>query len=458
MLIAASPTRGLDVGAIETVHAYLREAAAEGVAVLLISEDLDEILALADRVVVVYEGELTGEFDPRTATIEEIGLAMAGRREVVIAVERRLTQPRWLTYAVPFVSVAVAFVVMAVVLLATGHDPVHTYRRLFDAAFHGSAAWTDTVTLATPLIFTGLAAAVAFRMQLFNIGAEGQLYIGAICATGVAIWLGPHHGLWMTILAMCVCGAAGAALWALIAGVLKAFARTNEIITTLMLNYVAGLLLTYMIFDSASPWRDLSTIQTRSFPQSVALKPSQFWPTVTVFGVSVSFGFLLALGVAVALYVLFRVTRFGFEMNVIGDSPAGRPLLGHADAAEDPRGDGDLRRGRGARRRQPDRRLLARPRRQSAGTPGRELRLHGHRRRRARPIQPVRRLPGRRPPRRAPERRAVPAGGGLPVGPRRRDAGDHPVLRARRRDPRPLPGAHRTAAPPHRLPAEAPSP
>ena len=215
---------------------------------------------------------------------------------------------------------AVAFVVMAAVLLATGHDPLHTYRRLFDAAFHGSAAWTDTLTLATPLIFTGLAAAVAFRMQLFNIGAEGQLYIGAICATGVAIWLGPQHGLWITILAMCVCGAAGAALWALIAGVLKAFARTNEIITTLMLNYVAGLLLTYLIFDSASPWRDVSTIQTRSFPQSVALKPSQFWPTVTVFGVSVPFGFLLALGVAVALWALFRATRFGFEMNVIGDS------------------------------------------------------------------------------------------------------------------------------------------
>ena len=78
VLIAASPTRGLDVGAIETVHAYLREAAREGVAVLLISEDLDEIIALADRVVVMYEGELTGEFDPETATVEEIGLAMAG--------------------------------------------------------------------------------------------------------------------------------------------------------------------------------------------------------------------------------------------------------------------------------------------------------------------------------------------------------------------------------------------
>jgi ABC-type uncharacterized transport system ATPase subunit len=78
VLIAASPTRGLDVGAIETVHAYLRQAAADGVAVLLLSEDLDEILALADRIVVMYEGELTGEFDPSTATVEEIGLAMAG--------------------------------------------------------------------------------------------------------------------------------------------------------------------------------------------------------------------------------------------------------------------------------------------------------------------------------------------------------------------------------------------
>jgi simple sugar transport system ATP-binding protein len=78
VLIAASPTRGLDVGAIETVHAYLREAASEGVGILLISEDLDEVMALSDRVVVMYEGALTGEFDPGVATIEEIGLAMAG--------------------------------------------------------------------------------------------------------------------------------------------------------------------------------------------------------------------------------------------------------------------------------------------------------------------------------------------------------------------------------------------
>jgi general nucleoside transport system ATP-binding protein len=78
VLIAAQPTRGLDVGAIETVHGYLREAAADGVAVLMISEDLDEILALADRVAVMYEGAIVGELDASAAGSEEIGFLMAG--------------------------------------------------------------------------------------------------------------------------------------------------------------------------------------------------------------------------------------------------------------------------------------------------------------------------------------------------------------------------------------------
>jgi general nucleoside transport system ATP-binding protein len=80
VLVVAAPTRGLDVGAIETVHAYLRQAAADGVAILLISEDLDEVLTLADRVAVMYEGEIVGEADVGAATVEEIGLLMAGVR------------------------------------------------------------------------------------------------------------------------------------------------------------------------------------------------------------------------------------------------------------------------------------------------------------------------------------------------------------------------------------------
>jgi ABC-type uncharacterized transport system ATPase subunit len=78
VLVAASPTRGLDVGAIETVHQYLLDAANDGVAILLISEDLDEILALADRIAVMYEGEVVGEVDRAGASVDEIGLMMAG--------------------------------------------------------------------------------------------------------------------------------------------------------------------------------------------------------------------------------------------------------------------------------------------------------------------------------------------------------------------------------------------
>jgi simple sugar transport system ATP-binding protein len=81
VLVVAQPTRGLDVGAIETVHAYLRDAASQGVATLLFSEDLDEIRALADRIVVMYEGRLVGELDAATADVEEIGYLMAGGRD-----------------------------------------------------------------------------------------------------------------------------------------------------------------------------------------------------------------------------------------------------------------------------------------------------------------------------------------------------------------------------------------
>ena len=102
VLVAASPTRGLDVGAIETVHAYLREAASEGVAVLLLSEDLDEILALSDRVEVIYEGELAGPLRPRYGDGRGDRAGHGRRRaRVMVKIERRLDQPRWLSVAVP---------------------------------------------------------------------------------------------------------------------------------------------------------------------------------------------------------------------------------------------------------------------------------------------------------------------------------------------------------------------
>ena len=131
----------------------------------------------------------------------------------------------------------------------------------------------------------GLAAAVAFRMQLWNIGAEGQLYFGAIGAPASRSGSGRTGRRRSRSWRWPSAARPAARAWALIPAC-SGCARTNEIITTLMLNYVAGLLLTYLIFDSASSWRDLSTVQARSFPQASPAADEPFWPTSTL-GVAV---------------------------------------------------------------------------------------------------------------------------------------------------------------------------
>jgi len=111
-----------------------------------------------------------------------------------LTIERRLDQPRWLAVVVPVLSVAAALVVAGIVLLVTGHNPLSSYRKLFDAAFVQTGSIGQTLIAATPLAFTGLAAAAAFRMRLYNIGGEGQLYMGAIFGSGAGLLLGGRGG------------------------------------------------------------------------------------------------------------------------------------------------------------------------------------------------------------------------------------------------------------------------
>jgi ABC-type uncharacterized transport system permease subunit len=238
----------------------------------------------------------------------------------VIRLERRLVAPGWLAFAVPAGSLVAAMILGAVVLLVTGHNPLHAYRRLFDTAFVGQDSLSETLIAGTPLLFTGLAAAVAFRMSLWNVGAEGQLYCGAIGASGVGLWL---SGAPTPILIACmaIAGMLAGAAWALIPALLRAYASTNEIITSLMLNYVAGLLLTYLIFDSFSYWRDTSTFSAKTFPQGKTLSDAAAWPVWNPFGsLMVPLGLLLAIVLAILLGLVRSRTRLGFEMQVIGDS------------------------------------------------------------------------------------------------------------------------------------------
>jgi simple sugar transport system permease protein len=244
-----------------------------------------------------------------------------------VRIERRLSQPRWLTFVVPLGSLVVAMVVMSIVLLATGHSPVDTFHKIFDTAFASKTAINETLIAATPLLFTGLCAAVAFRMNLFNIGGEGQLFMGAILSAGIALALaGSPSGV--TIPAMLVAGAVGGAAFALIPAVLRAFLSTSEIIVSLMLNYVAALILTYLIFDSESYWRDTSTPEAKVFPQGKFLPDEANWPVIHLGGLAIPFGFAVGIAAAVIVYVLYTRTRFGFEVKVIGDSPRAASYAG----------------------------------------------------------------------------------------------------------------------------------
>jgi general nucleoside transport system permease protein len=239
----------------------------------------------------------------------------------VIRFVARENVPRWLNVAVPLASIVLAAIVAGIMLLATGHDPLTTYRDIFQKSITQPGAFSQTLVSMTPLMFTGLAAAMAFRMRLWNIGGEGQLYMGAVGASAAGLFL---HGLPgpLLILVMIVTGVLAGSLWASIPGALRAYFSTNEILTTLMLNYVAANVMYYLIFDSTSYWRDLTSPSAKVFPQGKYLVPAANWPQLQLGGVAIPFGLIVALGLAAALWGMIRATRFGFEMRVLADSPA----------------------------------------------------------------------------------------------------------------------------------------
>jgi simple sugar transport system permease protein len=245
----------------------------------------------------------------------------------MIKFERRLNYPRWLTVAVPVASVLLAAIITGVVLASTGHNPFTTYHQMYRAAITAHGGLSSTLVYATPMLFAGLCAAIAFRMRVWNIGGEGQIYMGAVGASAVGLalssWPRP-----LLISAMIVAGLLSGLLFALIPGILRAYFRTNEILVSLMLNYVAGYFIYYLIYDSTSYWRDMTSFRARVFPLGKDLPQKANWPVWKLGSFVVPFGFVLGIAVALLLWGLIKATRYGFEMNVIGDTPTAANYAG----------------------------------------------------------------------------------------------------------------------------------
>jgi general nucleoside transport system permease protein len=234
-----------------------------------------------------------------------------------VRLERRLEQPKWLNWVVPLASLVAALILGAIVLWITGKNPFDVYQRIFERGFAGKRAFSGALEMATPLAFTGLCAAVAFRMGLVNIGGEGQFYMGAVGASYVGISLGGSP-TGITIILMCLGGMVFGSVYAAIVGVLRARFNTNEIITSLMMNYLAAIFLNYLIFNSKSFWRDPDSPQ---FPKGKTLSARADWNTYSIFGVNLPIGFLIAILAGSAVWVLYKRTRFVFEVGVLADSP-----------------------------------------------------------------------------------------------------------------------------------------
>ena len=311
VLIAAQPTRGLDVGAIEYVHRRLVEERDEGRAVLLVSLELDEVLSLSDRILAMYEGadrrRVRAGRDRGGARHRD---ARAARRPRKRRHERRADRPpartaegepgtaaarldRWQragSWVAPVLTAVLAFLAGGLVVLATGHNPIKVYQGIWTGTglewfyqvgsyevglpFSDAKVWfpwnvndfdslaatnlQQTLILWTTLVLTGLAVAFAFRCGLFNIGGQGQYFVGAY----FAIWIGSSFSelnSFVHVAFAIVAAALAGAAWAGIAGILKATVGAHEVITTIMLNWIAYFVGLYL-FSQGGPLQNTEQV------------------------------------------------------------------------------------------------------------------------------------------------------------------------------------------------------
>ncbi len=215
-----------------------------------------------------------------------------------------------------------------IVLRIAGGQPLAVYRSMFLAAFGTKWGLSDTLVKATPLILTTLGVVLAFRMRLWNIGAEGQLYLGALFAGGIALhWASPEANRFLTLLLMALAGTFGGVLWGLAVGVLRAWFNVNEIITSLMLTYVGYALVNYFVYG---PWGERGFGLTAQFPVNAWLpRLSEYATTFPALrGLTLHAGLLIALLAVVAVYIVLRFTKFGFEVTLAGDNPVAARYAG----------------------------------------------------------------------------------------------------------------------------------
>ncbi|NRR03632.1 ABC transporter permease [Brevibacillus sp. RS1.1] len=212
----------------------------------------------------------------------------------------------------PFLAVVIGLVTGALVIAAVGESILGTYQEMWKGAFGSFYFLTSTLARATPIMLIALGLSLAFRAGVFNLGAEGQMVLGAVSAALVAIYL-PAPGM-IKIVAGIFAGMAVGGFWALLPGFMEARFRIPLLISTLLFNYIAVLFASYLVTE---PFRDRSG--SAALAQTVMLEKSAWLPKLFA-GMSVHAGFLFAIVAALLLFWVLRFTPFGYEVKMLGQN------------------------------------------------------------------------------------------------------------------------------------------
>jgi len=212
----------------------------------------------------------------------------------------------------PLAAIPIALSIGAIVLYLAGYDPVQAYSAMWQGAFKNRAAVTEVLIKATPLIFIGVGLAVAFRCSIWNIGAEGQFYMGAVASTAVGIYMGALPKFVLVPLVL-IAGAAGGALWGMLAAYLKNRFGVNEVVSTIMLNYIAIFITGYLV---TGPMIETAGLFAQTPKISENARLWRFLPPTRL-----HIGFIIAIVLAILLYILIFKTSVGYSIRAVGINP-----------------------------------------------------------------------------------------------------------------------------------------
>ncbi len=230
-----------------------------------------------------------------------------------IRLEKRLTPSRFMQAATPIASVLLTMLLGAIIFQLIGFDGPHAIYETFITPIVAPYKWQDVLTKAAPLIIIALGLSLGNQAKIWNIGAEGQYIIGALAGAGVAFALPNAEGLWIIPL-MIAAGVLGGMAWAAIPAFLKTRYRVSEVLSTLMLVYVALQVLNYLV---AGPWKDPNG---HNFPQTPPFTEAQLLPHV-IPGTFVPPGFVVAILLTLVFWLLTARSVYGFSVRTVGAAP-----------------------------------------------------------------------------------------------------------------------------------------